>query len=154
MKCNRTLHDEFRHAVASTSEYCRVRQYSSVPAPSLRPRLATTHSVLICHDFLFLFSVWWWRARSGFSKGETDGILSANSVDSVLPNYFLGIWIWQNRDQFFRGNSDLVSRAEEGSGEESARASEFHFGEPTLKKKIQDIEVLAKPRHKFISAYL
>jgi len=36
--------------------------------------------------------------RSGFSKGETDGILSANSVDSVLPNYFLGIWIWQNRD--------------------------------------------------------
>jgi len=29
---------------------------------------------------------------------------------------------------YFGGNSDLVSRAEEGSGEESARASEFFGG--------------------------
>src|SRR3989338_1757068 len=28
--------------------------------------------------------------RAGFSKGETDGVLNANSVDSVLRNYFLG----------------------------------------------------------------
>ena len=90
MKCNRTLHDEFRHAVASTSEYCRVRQYSSVPAPSLRPRLATTHSVLIWRDFLFLFSVWWWRARAGFSKGEPDGILVPIRWTRFCQNYFSG----------------------------------------------------------------
>ena len=88
VKCNRTLHDEFRHAVASTSEYCRVRQYSSVPAPSLRPR--PPPRILFCIppiQFLFFGMV---VARSGFSKGETDGILSANSVVSVLPNYFSG----------------------------------------------------------------
>ena len=90
MKCNRTLHDEFRHAVASTSEHCRGRKCSSVPAPSLRPRLATTHSVLICHNFHFLFLVWWWRARSGFSKGETDGILVPIRWTKFWQNYFLG----------------------------------------------------------------
>jgi hypothetical protein len=84
-----------RRSVHSTKHR---KVFGSVPAPSLRPLLATTHSVLIWRGVLFFYFVWWWRARSSFSKGETDGILSANSVDSVLPNYFLGIWIWQNRD--------------------------------------------------------
>ena len=90
VKCNRTLHDEFRHAVASTSECCRGRQHSSVPAPSLRPRLATTHSVLFGGEFLFFYLVWWWRARSGFSKRETDGILVPIQWTKFWQNYFLG----------------------------------------------------------------
>ena len=108
MKCNRTLHDEFRHAVASTSEHCRGRQCSSVPAPSLRPRLATTHSFLICHDFHFLFSVWWWRARSGFSKGETDGILVLIRWTKFWQNYFLGKGFAKTSAHLFL-NSDVAN---------------------------------------------
>lgn len=47
-----------------------------LPLLLFRPRLATTHSVLIWRAFFFLFSVWWWRERGRVShKGETDGIL-------------------------------------------------------------------------------
>jgi len=104
--------------------------------------------------FLFFYFVWWWRARSGFSKGETDGILVPIRWTRFCQTIFWGYGFGKTETDFFGGNLDLVSRAEEGSGEESARASDFVFGEPALKKKIQDIEVLAKPRHKFISAYL
>src|SRR3989344_2106611 len=97
VKCNRTLHDELRHAVASTSEYCRGRQHSSVPAPSLRPRLATTHSVLICHDFHFLFFGMVVAGEVGFLlEGETDGILVPIRWTKFCKNYFLGERILQN----------------------------------------------------------
>ena len=63
----------------------------SSPAEPFRPRLATTHSILVWRGFSLFYFVWWWRVRAGFSKGETDGILSSHSsVDSVLPNYFSG----------------------------------------------------------------
>ena len=62
----------------------------------LRPRLATAHSVFVWRDFLFLFSVWWWRERGRVSpKGETNGIQMRTRF---CQNYFLGILIWQNRD--------------------------------------------------------
>src|SRR3989344_775869 len=86
----------------------RTRWERVPPLLLFRSALASPPRILFlfCGRFLFFYFVWWWRARSGFSKGETDGILSANSVDSVLPNYFLGIWIWQNRD--------CVSRPQKG----------------------------------------
>ena len=62
MKCNRTLHDELRHAVASTPPNTRILVFASVPAPSLRPR----------HHAMYFLVV---MARAGFSKGETDGVL-------------------------------------------------------------------------------
>ena len=40
-------------------------------------------------------------SRAGFSKGETDGVLSANSVDSVLRNYFLGKGFAKTETDFF-----------------------------------------------------
>lgn len=53
-----------------TAEQCL-----SATAVPFRPRLATTHSVFVLRDFLFYFSVWWWRERGRVSpKGETDGI--------------------------------------------------------------------------------
>ena len=93
------LHDEFRHAAASTPPDCRVRQSVSVPAPSLRPRLATTHSVLFAADSDFFFSVWWWWARSGFFKGETDGILVRTRF---CQNYFLGKWFAKTSNESFK----------------------------------------------------
>src|SRR3990167_10761359 len=42
----------------------------------------------VWRDFLFVFSVWWWRERGRVSpKGETGGIQIA---DSVLPKLFSG----------------------------------------------------------------
>jgi len=90
VKCNRTLHDEFRHGTASAPPDCRIRQSVSASAVPLRPRLATTHSFLVWRDSSFLFSVWWWRARSGFSKGETDGILVPIRWTKFWQDYFLG----------------------------------------------------------------
>jgi len=90
VKCNRTLHDEFRHGTASAPPDCRVRQSASASAVPLRPRLATTHSFLFGGGFLFFDLVWWWRARSGFSKGETDGILVPTRWTKFWQNYFLG----------------------------------------------------------------
>jgi len=89
VKCNRTLRYELRHGSASAPEHAGsvfLRFCCSVP-PSPRH-----HAFFfdLAGGFLFLDSVWWWRARSGFSKGEIDGILSANSVDEVLAKLFFG----------------------------------------------------------------
>ena len=96
MKCNRTLHDEFRHGSASAPEHAGsvfLRFCCSVP-PSSRHHAFC----FVWRGFLFFDLVWWWRARSGFSKGETDGILVPIRWTRFCQNYFLGIWIWQNRD--------------------------------------------------------
>ena len=47
----------------------------SASAVSLRPRSPPRILILFCHDFLFDFSVWWWRGEVGFLlEGETGGI--------------------------------------------------------------------------------
>ena len=133
MKCNRTLHDELRHSSASAPEHAGA--CSSASAVPFRPRLneyvdllGRHHACyLICRDFRFLFSVWWWRARSGFSKGETDGILVPIRWTRFCQTIFWGKGFGKTETDFFWGNSGLVSRAEEGSGEESARAFGFRF---------------------------
>jgi len=117
---NRTLHDEFRHAVASTPPSTR-NVLGSVPAPSPRPRLATTHSVLICHDFHFLFSVWWWRARSGFSKGETDGILVPIRWTKFWQSYFLG------RKGFAKTSAHLFLNLDVANGKGGVWGGIFHL---------------------------
>ena len=96
VKCNRTLHDELRHAVASTpanlTEHQSVLVSARFRSRSVAPPSPRHHA--FCFDLaggvLFFYFVWWWRARSGFSKGETDRILSANSVDEVLQKLFSG----------------------------------------------------------------
>jgi len=67
----------------------------SVPAPSLRPRLATTHSFLFGGGFLFFDLVWWWRARSDFSFGEMQfgrgkaETIFAGGKGFALPRHFV-----------------------------------------------------------------
>ena len=73
-----------------------------------------------------------WRG-TGFSlKGETGGIHSVVisffvvlKMDSVLRNYFLGKGFAKTETNLFWRKFGLGSRAEEGFGEESARASAF-----------------------------
>jgi len=50
---------------------------------------------------------------------------------------FWGFGFGKTETNFFGGNSDLVFRAEEGSGEESARASAF-FGERLSQDKVNN----------------
>jgi len=59
-------------------------------------------------------------------EGETDGIQSGLGFAKTI---FWGKGFGKTETNFFGGNVDLVSRAEEGSGEESARASDLKFSE-------------------------
>src|SRR3990167_9069017 len=120
--------------------YAPIRQSASASAVPLRPRLATTHSVLIWRGFSLFDFVWWWRARSGFSlRGETDGILSANSVDSVLPKLFSGDFDLAKPRLIFLKFGEIrvwIPPAERGLGNECGRALSFGFWRGWLKKKL------------------
>ncbi len=95
-----------------TAEQCL-----SASAVLHRPRLATTHSILFWRDFLFVFSVWWWRERGRVSpKGETGGIQMRTRFCQTI---FWGFGFGKTETE--------SSRAEEGSGEESARGSGIRF---------------------------
>src|SRR3989344_2379264 len=76
---------EFRHGTSSAPRHCG----SSVsPLPLFRSALARHHAFffVFCR-FSFFFSVWWWRARAGFSLREK---LTEFKADSVLPKLFSG----------------------------------------------------------------
>ena len=110
----------------------------SASAVSHRPRPHPAHAFLFSRDSDFLFSVWAWCGEGRVSpKGETGGIHSVVilmfvvlTMDSVLRNYFLGIWIFAKPRLILFLH---FVRAEEGSGEESARASEFFGGRLWIK---------------------
>jgi len=59
---------------------------------------------------------------------------------------FWGFGFGKTETNFFEGNSDLVSRAEEGSGEESARASGFLFWRSGLNYKKRKNYLFTKAR--------
>ena len=80
VKCNHTLREEFRHAVASTTakltEHLQVLVSSRFRSRSVVPPSPFPASMLFC---LWRFLNFFWngagKARAGFSfKGETDGI--------------------------------------------------------------------------------
>src|SRR3989344_683754 len=102
-----------QHPLQNTLGAC-----SSASAVPLRPRLATTHSVLIFHNFRFLFSVWWWRARSGFSKGETDGILVPIRWTRFCRTIFWGFGFGKTETDFV---FVFCPPAERGLGNECGR---------------------------------
>ena len=88
--------------------------------------------LLFSRDSDFLFSVWAWCGEGRVSpKGETGGIHSVVilifvvlKMDSVLRKLFSGDFDFRKIETNL--NLHFV-RAEEGSGEESARASEFFW---------------------------
>ena len=88
VKCNRTPRYEFRHSPASAPEHA-VRACSSAFAVLCQPSFPSLPILnLFCAGFLF--SEWAIGLRAGFSlKGETDGILSANSEYNSVSQTFL-----------------------------------------------------------------
>ena len=127
MKVFRTLHDEFRHGPASTPAKRDLAptgaRLVSLAFPLFRSALATTHSVLFAADSDFFF--WYGGGGRGrvSPKRETDGILVPIRRTRFCQTIFWGYG-------FGKTETDLILyfvRAEEGSGEESARASVLEF---------------------------
>lgn len=82
-----------QHPLQNTLKGVFLRFCRSVP-PS--PRHHAFCFDLARSHFLFFGMVV--AGEAGFLQRRNWRNSSANSVDSILPNYFLGIWIWQNRD--------------------------------------------------------
>ena len=136
--------NEFRHATASAP-----RQPARAVPPLLlcRTALAYTLPCFFCFAVILIFFFRYGHgvARDGFLlEGETGGIHSVVIsffvvliMDSVLPNYFLGIWIWQNLGW-------ILPPAERGLGNECGRAgfrkklaAGFQFGKTMKSAKIR-----------------
>jgi len=97
--------------------------FGSVPAPSLRPRLATTHAVLIWRDFFFIF-------RYGGGESEVGFLLREKLTEFKCGLGFAKLFFWgfgfgKTETNLFCENPDLVSRPQEGSGEECGRGFGF-----------------------------
>ena len=93
----------------------------SASAVSHRPRSPPRILVLFCRDFLFDFSVWWWRGEVGvLLEGETGGIQIRTRFCQTI---FWGKDLAKPRLIFLGEIRIVFPPAERGLGNECGRAS-------------------------------